>query len=51
MRAAAHPVMRHRVFSNFHADAEGMTSDSLVDRLLETVKESSADDYRRAVRT
>jgi MoxR-like ATPase len=51
VRAMAHPVMRHRVFTNFNADAEGMTSDSLIDKLLETVKEPSADDYRRTVRT
>jgi MoxR-like ATPase len=37
IRALAHPVMRHRVLTNFHAQSEGMTSDTLIDRLLEAV--------------
>jgi MoxR-like ATPase len=37
IRALAHPVMRHRVLTNFHAQSEGMTSDTLIDRLLESV--------------
>jgi MoxR-like ATPase len=37
IRALAHPVLRHRVLTNFHAQSEGITSDLLVDRLLEAV--------------
>jgi MoxR-like ATPase len=37
IRALAHPVLRHRVLTNFHAQSEGVTSDTLVDRLLEAV--------------
>jgi MoxR-like ATPase len=37
IRALAHPVFRHRVLTNFHAQSEGVTSDALVDRLLEAV--------------
>ena len=37
IRALAHPVLRHRVLTNFHAQSEGITSDMLVDRLLEAV--------------
>ena len=37
IRALAHPVMRHRVLTNFHAQSEGITSDALIDRLLEAV--------------
>ena len=37
IRALAHPVLRHRVLTNFHAQSEGVTSDALVDRLLEAV--------------
>jgi MoxR-like ATPase len=37
IRALAHPVIRHRVLTNFHAQSEGITSDTLVDRLLEAV--------------
>ncbi len=37
IRALAHPVMRHRVLINFHAQSEGVTSDMIVDKLLESV--------------
>jgi MoxR-like ATPase len=37
IRALAHPVLRHRVLTNFHAQSEGVTSDALVDKLLEAV--------------
>ncbi|MGE0392366.1 MAG: AAA family ATPase [Vicinamibacterales bacterium] len=37
IRALAHPVLRHRVLTNFHAQSEGVTSDQIVDRLLELV--------------
>ena len=37
IRALAHPVLRHRVLTNFHAQSEGTTSDVLIDRLLEAV--------------
>src|SRR4029078_4332547 len=37
IRAVAHSVMRHRVLTNFHAQAEGVTSDSLIDKLLESI--------------
>ncbi len=33
--AVAKPVLRHRVLTNFNAEAEGMSSDRIVDRLLE----------------
>jgi MoxR-like ATPase len=37
IRALAHPVLRHRILTNFHAQSEGITSDVLIDRLLEAV--------------
>jgi MoxR-like ATPase len=37
IRSVAHSVMRHRVLTNFHAQSEGVTSDSLIDKLLESV--------------
>jgi MoxR-like ATPase len=37
VRALAHPVLRHRVLTNFHAQSEGINSDTLIDRLLEAV--------------
>jgi len=37
IRALAHPVLRHRVLTNFHAESEGITTDSIVDELLAAV--------------
>ncbi len=37
IRALAHPVLRHRILTNFHAQSEGITTDSIVDQLLEAV--------------
>ena len=37
IRALAHPVLRHRILTNFHAQSEGITSDALIDRLLESI--------------
>jgi MoxR-like ATPase len=37
IRALAHPVLRHRVLTNFHAESEGRTSGELIDMLLEAV--------------
>jgi MoxR-like ATPase len=36
IQALAKPVLRHRLVVNFAAESEGITSDSLVDRLIET---------------
>jgi len=30
-------VLRHRIITNFHAQSEGVTTDLITDRLLETV--------------
>jgi len=37
IRALAHPVLRHRILKNFHAESEQIDGDQLVSRLLETV--------------
>ena len=37
IHALARPVLRHRVLLNFHAESEGITSDQIVDQLLEAV--------------
>ncbi|GIS79642.1 MAG: ATPase AAA [Gammaproteobacteria bacterium] len=37
IRALAHPVLRHRVLKNFHAESEGRTSAEIVDKLLDAV--------------
>jgi len=37
IRALAHPVLRHRVLLNFHAESEGITADAIIDQLLDFV--------------
>ena len=37
IQAVAHPVLRHRIITNFSADAEGIDSDKVIDRLLEVI--------------
>jgi len=39
----AHPVLRHRVMTTFSAEASGMTSDRLIDRLLKEIPRSKAE--------
>jgi MoxR-like ATPase len=37
VRALTHPVLRHRIITNFHAQSEGVSTDQIVDRLLQQV--------------
>jgi MoxR-like ATPase len=37
VRALAKPILRHRIVTNFYAEAERISPDVIVDRLLETV--------------
>ena len=37
IRAVGHPVLRHRLITSFAAEAEGITTDRVIDRLLEEV--------------
>ncbi len=37
IRAAAVPALRHRLILNFEAQAEGMTSDSIIGEILKAV--------------
>ena len=43
VRAVAHPVLRHRIITNFNAEAEGMSPDDLVDKLLQEVPETLSE--------
>jgi len=43
VRAVAKPVLRHRVFLSFEAEAAGIDTDTLVDRLLEVVVAEPVD--------
>ena len=42
IRALAHPVLRHRILLNFHAEAERITTAQVIDRLLEVVPEPAS---------
>ncbi|MBN1441966.1 MAG: MoxR family ATPase [Planctomycetes bacterium] len=35
VKAVAHPVLRHRILTNFHAEGRGFSPDKIIDRLLE----------------
>ncbi len=37
VRAVAHPVLRHRIMTNFNAEAEGVKPDDVVRRLIDTL--------------
>lgn len=41
VKSVAPAVLRHRVLTNFHAEAEGVGPDTVVERLIETVQEPS----------
>ncbi|MFO0908018.1 MAG: hypothetical protein U0794_06615 [Isosphaeraceae bacterium] len=41
IRATIRPVLRHRLFTNFNADAAGVDIDQILDRLIQTVPEPS----------
>jgi MoxR-like ATPase len=34
VRALAHTVLRHRIITSFHADAEGVTTDGIIEQLI-----------------
>ena len=44
IRALAVPALRHRITTNFNADAEGVTSEAVVKRLIEHVPRQQYDD-------
>jgi MoxR-like ATPase len=37
VKALAHPVLRHRILTNFHAESERVTTDNIIDQLVATV--------------
>ena len=39
VRTLAYPVLRHRIFTNFNADAEGVGVEQVIERILQTVPE------------
>ena len=45
IRKVAIPVLRHRVNTNFQAQAEGQTTESVIKQLLETLPEPEVSKY------
>jgi MoxR-like ATPase len=45
IRKVAIPVLRHRISANFQAQAEGMTTDAIVTRLIEEIPEPTVKKY------
>jgi MoxR-like ATPase len=51
IRAVAYPVLRHRLVTTFHADAEGITTDDIIRKLLKEIplpQEEGAAKVKRA---
>ena len=47
VRLAALPVLRHRMFTNFAADSEGIGTDDSIAKVLSEVSEPSERDYQK----
>jgi MoxR-like ATPase len=50
IKKAAIPVLRHRVSTNFQAQAEGKTSEDIVQQLLATIGEPEPAKYEKKKR-
>jgi len=48
VKAVAHPVLRHRLLLNFSAEADGVTTDDIVDQLLEATSVAGKSDAQMA---
>ncbi len=48
IRLAAPPVLRHRMFTNFAADSEGVDVDAIIATVLKEVQEPGEKDYQDA---
>ncbi len=46
IRAIAKPVLRHRLVTNFNAEAEGISTDEIIDKLLDLIPEPGEKDYK-----
>ena len=46
IRGITKSVMRHRIFTNFNADAEGISPDKIIEMLIDAVKEPQSSEYK-----
>ena len=44
IRSVIHPVLRHRVITNFNAESSGITSDKVIDQLVEATPDRDQND-------
>ena len=44
IQAVAHPVLRHRLITNFNAEADNVTTDELIDKLIDMIKPEHTDE-------
>ena len=51
VRAVAPPVMRHRIITNFNAEAQGVKPDDIVRRLIELVPRDPAEKEEKTEKT
>jgi len=47
VRSVAHPVLRHRIFTNFNADSEGIDEDDVIEWLVDEVPEPDERTYAK----
>ena len=47
VKKIAIPVLRHRISTNFQAQAEGMTSETVVQRLLKEIPEPEIPKFEK----
>jgi MoxR-like ATPase len=47
IRQVAHPVLRHRIVTNFNAEAEGIKSDDIIKRLIDFIPRQQFDELDR----
>ena len=48
IQAVAYPVLRHRILTNFSAEAEGVTPKTIIDRLIAETPVSDAKGLKDA---
>lgn len=46
IRAVVHPVLRHRIITNYSAAAEGITPDKIIDQLLDLIPDKESEVFQ-----
>jgi len=50
IRAVAYPVLRHRIVTTFNADAEGVTTDNIIEKLIKAIPLPQEEAVAKVVR-